>query len=163
MCVVTLSTCELGEDPLGVPYNVMPYLAQIAIGRLSELSVFGDDYYGTPDGTCIREYIHVVDVADAHRVALEHLDDVSGFRVFNLGTGSGVSVLQLVAAFFDACGKEIPYRIVGRRPGDVPKLIADPALVGREWGRTRRDTPPEGGYGVPRSRLARLSSRSVRR
>jgi UDP-glucose 4-epimerase len=129
----------LGEDPLGVPYNVMPYLSQIAVGRLSELRVFGDDY-DTPDGTCIRDYIHVVDVADAHRVALEHLDDDNGFRVFNLGTGSGVSVLQLVAAFSEACGKEIPYRIVDRRPGDVPKLIADPTLVGREWGwRTKRD------------------------
>lgn len=130
---------RLGEDPLGVPYNVMPYLAQLAVGRLAELSVFGDDY-DTPDGTCIRDYIHVVDVADAHRVALEHLDDRAGFRVFNLGTGSGVSVLQLVAAFSAACGKDIPYRIVGRRPGDVPSLVADPGLVEREWGwRTRRD------------------------
>lgn len=129
----------LGEDPLGVPYNVMPYLAQIAVGRLAELSVFGDDY-DTPDGTAIRDYIHVVDVADAHRVALEHLDDRTGFRVFNLGTGSGVSVLQLVAAFSAACSKDIPYRIVGRRPGDVPSLVADPSLVEREWGwRTKRD------------------------
>ncbi len=137
----------LGEDPLGVPNNVMPYLAQIAVGRLTELSVFGDDY-PTPDGTAIRDYIHVVDVADAHRVALEHLgdrddpsgDDATGFRVFNLGTGSGVSVLELVAAFSRACGQEIPYRIVGRRAGDVARLIADPALVEREWGwRTRRD------------------------
>lgn len=131
---------RLGEDPLGVPYNVMPYLAQIAVGRLSELSVFGDDY-DTPDGTAVRDYIHVVDVADAHRVALEHLDDEGGgFQVFNLGTGSGVSVLQLVAAFSAACGKDIPYRVVGRRPGDVPSLVADPGLVDREWGwRTERD------------------------
>lgn len=135
---------RLGEDPLGVPNNVMPYLAQIAVGRLTELSVFGGDY-PTPDGTCIRDYIHVVDVADAHRVALDHLDDgdhldAAGFRVFNLGTGSGVSVLELVAAFSAACGSDIPYRIVGRRAGDVAKLIADPALVEREWGwRTRRD------------------------
>ena len=129
----------LGEDPLGVPNNVMPYLAQIAVGRLTELSVFGDDY-PTPDGTCIRDYIHVVDVADAHRVALEHLDDASGFRVFNLGTGSGVSVLELVAAFSKACGQDIPYRIVGRRSGDVASLIANAAQVEREWGwRTRRD------------------------
>lgn len=130
---------RLGEDPLGVPYNVIPYLAQVAVGRLTELSVFGDDY-ATPDGTCIRDYIHVVDVADAHMVALEHLDDRNGFRVFNLGTGSGVSVLQLVAAFSEACGQDIPYRIVDRRPGDVPSLVADPALVEREWGwRTKRD------------------------
>jgi UDP-glucose 4-epimerase len=129
----------LGEDPLGVPNNVMPYLAQIAVGRLTELSVFGGDY-PTPDGTAIRDYIHVVDVADAHRVALNHLDDQSGFRVFNLGTGSGVSVLELVAAFSQACGQDIPYRIVGRRAGDVARLIADPALVERAWGwRTRRD------------------------
>lgn len=129
----------LGEDPLGVPNNVMPYLAQIAVGRLTELSVFGDDY-PTPDGTAIRDYIHVVDVADAHRVALEHLDDQTGFRVFNLGTGSGVSVLQLVAAFSEACGQEIPHRIVGRRAGDVASLIADARHVEREWGwRTKRD------------------------
>lgn len=129
----------LGEDPLGLPHNVMPYLSQIAVGRLSELSVFGDDY-DTPDGTAVRDYIHVVDVADAHRVALNHLDDRDGFRVFNLGTGSGVSVLELVAAFSQACGKDIPYRIVGRRPGDVPRLIADPTRVEREWGwRTERD------------------------
>lgn len=129
----------LGEDPLGVPNNVMPYLAQIAVGRLTELSVFGDDY-PTPDGTAIRDYIHVVDVADAHRVALNHLDDQSGFRVFNLGTGTGVSVLELVAAFSQACGQDIPYRIVGRRAGDVARLIADPARVERAWGwRTRRD------------------------
>jgi len=129
----------LGEDPLGVPNNVMPYLSQIAVGRLTELSVFGDDY-PTPDGTAIRDYIHVVDVADAHRVALEHLDDQPGFRVFNLGTGSGVSVLELVAAFSKACGKDIAYRIVGRRLGDVASLIADAAHVEREWGwRTGRD------------------------
>ncbi|MCH9734875.1 MAG: UDP-glucose 4-epimerase GalE [Actinomycetia bacterium] len=129
----------LGEDPLGVPNNVMPYLSQIAVGRLPELSVFGGDY-PTPDGTAIRDYIHVVDVADAHRLALEHLDEEAGFRVFNLGTGSGVSVLELLAAFSDACGKEIRYRIVGRRLGDVASLIANPAQVEQEWGwRTRRD------------------------
>ncbi len=128
----------LGEDPLGVPNNVMPYLAQIAVGRLMELSVFGGDY-PTPDGTCVRDYIHAVDVADAHRVALEHLDDRTGFRVFNLGTGSGVSVLELVAAFSAACGRNVPYRVVGRRSGDVASLIADAANVEREWGwRTRR-------------------------
>lgn len=129
----------LGEDPLGVPNNVMPYLSQIAVGRLTELSVFGGDY-PTPDGTAVRDYIHVVDVADAHRVALEHLGDRSGFRVFNLGTGSGVSVLELVAAFSGACGQNIPYRIVDRRSGDVASLIADAANIEREWGwRTKRD------------------------
>lgn len=129
----------LGEDPFGVPNNVVPYLAQIAVGRLAELRVFGDDY-PTPDGTGIRDYIHVVDVADAHRVALDHLDDETGFRVFNLGTGSGVSVLELVAAFSRACGKDIPYRIVDRRLGDVASLIADASLVDAKWGwRTKRD------------------------
>lgn len=129
----------LGEDPLGVPNNVMPYLSQIAVGRLTELSVFGGDY-PTPDGTAVRDYIHVVDVADAHRVALEHLDDQTGFRVFNLGTGSGVSVLQLVTAFSGACGQDIPYRIVERRLGDVASLIANAGQVEREWGwRTKRD------------------------
>ncbi len=129
----------LGEDPLGVPNNVVPYLSQIAVGRLTELSVFGDDY-PTPDGTAIRDYIHVLDVAEAHRVALEHLDDRTGFRVFNLGTGSGVSVLELVAAFSAACGRDIPYRITGRRAGDVASLIADAGHVEREWGwRTTRD------------------------
>lgn len=129
----------LGEDPFGVPNNVVPYLSQIAVGRLAELSVFGDDY-PTPDGTGIRDYIHVVDVADAHRVALDHLDHETGFRVFNLGTGSGVSVLELVAAFSQTCGKDIPYHITDRRQGDVASLIADATLVDREWGwRTRRD------------------------
>lgn len=129
----------LGEDPFGVPNNVMPYLAQIAVGRLAELRVFGDDY-PTPDGTGIRDYIHVVDVADAHRVALDHLDDQTGFRVFNLGTGSGVSVLELIAAFSAACGQDIPYRIVDRRLGDVASLIADASLVASQWGwRTKRD------------------------
>jgi UDP-glucose 4-epimerase len=123
----------LGEDPRGLPNNVMPYLSQIAVGRLTELPVFGGDY-PTPDGTGIRDYIHVVDVADAHRLALEHLDDQTGLRVFNLGTGSGVSVLELIAAFASACAKDIPYRIVDRRPGDVSCLIADASHIEREWG-----------------------------
>jgi UDP-glucose 4-epimerase len=129
----------LGEDPCGVPNNIMPYLSQIAVGRLTELPVFGGDY-PTPDGTAIRDYIHVVDVADAHRLALEHVHDEAGFRVFNLGTGSGVSVLELIAAFAAACRQEIPYRIVDRRPGDVACLIADASQIERQWGwRTSRD------------------------
>jgi UDP-glucose 4-epimerase len=128
----------LGEDPLGVPHNVVPYLAQVAVGRLPELSVFGDDY-PTPDGTCIRDYLHVVDVADGHRVALEHLDDAAGLRIRNLGTGVGTSVTQIVAAFERASGRSIPVRIKPRRPGDVPRLIADPEVAAAEWGwRTRR-------------------------
>ncbi|WP_405587418.1 UDP-glucose 4-epimerase GalE [Streptomyces sp. NBC_01092] len=130
----------LGEVPrTAVPNNVMPYLARVAAGRLPKLSVFGDDY-PTADGTGVRDYIHVMDVAEGHRAALEHLDDDTGMRVFNLGTGQGTSVLQLVAAFQRACGRPIPYEITARRPGDVPALIADPAAVARAWDwTTRRD------------------------
>jgi UDP-glucose 4-epimerase len=129
----------LGEDPLGVPNNVMPYLAQVAVGRLDRLPVFGTDY-PTPDGSCVRDYVHVVDVADGHRVALRHLADAPGLRIRNLGTGVGTSVLELVAAFEQASGRPIPVAPTGRRAGDVPALVADPSLVTREWGwRTRRD------------------------
>ncbi|MEU0412072.1 UDP-glucose 4-epimerase GalE [Streptomyces griseorubiginosus] len=123
----------LGEVPrTAVPNNVMPYLAQVAAGRLPKLSVFGDDY-PTPDGTGVRDYIHVMDVAEGHRLALDHLDDRGGMRVFNLGTGQGTSVLDLVAAFQRACGVPIPYEITDRRPGDVPALVADPSAVARAW------------------------------
>jgi UDP-glucose 4-epimerase len=130
---------ELGEDPNGVPNNVMPYLAQVAVGRLPEITIFGSDY-PTPDGTCIRDYIHVVDVADGHRLALEHLGDQNGLRILNLGTGTGVSVSQLVTAFEAACGAPVPATMAGRRPGDVPELIADPRRVHDAWGwRTTHD------------------------
>ena len=130
---------ELGEEPNGLPRNLMPYLMQVAAGRLEKLSVFGDDY-PTVDGTCVRDYIHVVDVADGHRVALDHLGDSRGLRVLNLGTGVGTSVLELVAAYQAACGIKLPYQVVGRRPGDVPKLVADPSRVAREWNwRTTRN------------------------
>ncbi|WP_327119731.1 UDP-glucose 4-epimerase GalE [Nocardia sp. NBC_01730] len=130
---------RIGEDPRGVPHNVMPYLTQVAVGRLERLSVFGGDY-PTPDGSAIRDYIHVMDVADGHRLAVEHLGEEPGMRVFNLGTGAGVSVLELVEAFSAACGKEIPYQVVDRRPGDVARLIADSSRVEREWGwRTTRN------------------------
>jgi UDP-glucose 4-epimerase len=129
----------LGEDPRGVPNNLMPYLAQVAVGRLAELSVFGDDY-PTPDGTGVRDYIHVVDLAEGHRAALEHLDDVAGYRAVNLGTGVGTSVRQLLAAFSAACGRTLPYRVVPRRPGDVAELVADPALAAEALGwRASRD------------------------
>ncbi|MFJ9822871.1 UDP-glucose 4-epimerase GalE [Streptomyces sp. NPDC101160] len=123
----------LGEEPHGVPNNLMPYLAQIAVGRREELSVFGDDY-PTPDGTGIRDYIHVVDVAEGHRVALDHIDDEPGMRVFNLGTGRGASVLELMRAFQDASGQPITYRVTDRRPGDVAELVADPSNVYNAWG-----------------------------
>jgi UDP-glucose 4-epimerase len=122
----------LGEDPRGVPNNVMPYVAQVAVGRRERLSVFGDDY-PTPDGTGIRDYIHVMDVAEGHRVAVEHLDDEAGMRVFNLGTGVGTSVLALVAAFAEASGRDIPYQVVDRRPGDVAELVADASAVAAAW------------------------------
>jgi UDP-glucose 4-epimerase len=129
----------LGEDPLGVPNNIVPYLMQVAVGRLEQLSVFGGDY-DTPDGTAIRDYIHVLDVAAGHRVALERLHDEPGKRVLNLGTGVGTSVLELVAALSDAVGRDLPYRIVDRRPGDVRALIADPSKVNAAWGwRAERD------------------------
>lgn len=131
----------LGEAPRGVPHNVMPYMAQVAVGRLPELEVFGDDY-GTVDGTCVRDYVHVLDIADAHCLALDHLPSEPGLQVFNLGTGIGTSVLQLASAFSEACGSPIPLRIVGRRAGDVAALVADASKVASAWGwRTRRDLP----------------------
>ncbi|MEU8520338.1 UDP-glucose 4-epimerase GalE [Streptomyces sp. NBC_01216] len=123
----------LGEDPRGVPNNIMPYLAQVAVGRRERLTVFGDDY-PTPDGTGIRDYVHVVDVAEGHRRALEHLGDENGLRVFNLGTGVGSSVLDLVRAFGSASGRPVPYEVAGRRPGDVAELVADPGAVAAAWG-----------------------------
>jgi len=131
----------LGEDPLGVPNNVVPYLTQVAVGRLPRLQVFGTDY-PTPDGSCIRDYIHVVDVADGHRIALTHLADAPGLRIRNLGTGVGTSVLELVTAFEKASGRAVPVELTDRRPGDVARLVAGPGLVAREWGwRTSRDLP----------------------
>ncbi|MFG3405669.1 UDP-glucose 4-epimerase GalE [Streptomyces sp. NPDC048142] len=125
----------LGEVPRGVPDNVLPYIAQVAAGRLDRLRIFGDDY-PTPDGTGVRDYIHVMDVAQGHRVALDHLDDERGMRVLNLGTGRGTSVRQLVTAFSDTCGTPIPFEIVARRPGDVAELVADPTAVAQAWGWT---------------------------
>lgn len=130
---------RLGEDPRGVPNNVMPYMMQVAVGRLEKLTVFGTDY-DTPDGSGVRDYIHVMDVADAHRVALDHLDDEHGLRTLNIGTGTGVSVLELLATFQEVCGVTVPHEIAGRRPGDAASAIADPSRVDKEWGwRTTRD------------------------
>ncbi|WP_329204384.1 UDP-glucose 4-epimerase GalE [Streptomyces sp. NBC_00683] len=129
----------LGEDPRGTPDNLMPTVAQVAIGRLSRLRVFGDDY-STPDGTAIRDYLHVMDTAEAHRIALDRLSDTSGMHVFNLGVGKGQSVLEVVAAFGAASGSPIPFRVVPRRAGDVPELVADAGAVNRAWGwRPRRN------------------------
>ena len=124
---------RIGEDPRGVPNNVMPYMTQVAVGRLDRLPVFGSDY-PTPDGTAIRDYIHVVDVADGHRLAAQRLADAPGLRVFNLGTGVGASVLDLVAAFSQACGRQLPYKLTDRRPGDAVRAVADASRIAREWG-----------------------------
>ncbi|WP_436775207.1 UDP-glucose 4-epimerase GalE [Yinghuangia sp. YIM S09857] len=124
----------LGEDPRGEPGNLLPYIAQVAVRRRDHVPVFGDDY-ATPDGTGVRDYTHVLDVAEAHRLALRHVADRPGATVYNIGTGRGTSVLDLIAAFGDASGREIPYRIEGRRPGDVATLVADAHAVRNAWGR----------------------------
>jgi UDP-glucose 4-epimerase len=115
----------MGEDPQGIPNNLMPYIAQVAVGRREKLRVFGGDY-PTPDGTGVRDYIHVLDLADGHLAALRHAHGRAGLHVFNLGTGHGNSVLEMLRAFGHACGRELPYEIVPRRPGDVASCWADP-------------------------------------
>ena len=131
-------SAKIGEAPKGVPNNLMPYVAQVATGERSHVSIFGNDYE-TPDGTGVRDYIHVVDLAQAHLAALEITSDETGARTFNVGTGRGYSVLEMVHAFQTACGKEIPYQIVARRDGDVATLVADPALCTNRlnWTATR--------------------------
>lgn len=115
----------IGEDPNDIPNNLMPFVSQVAVGKLNELSVFGDDY-PTPDGTGIRDYIHVVDLAIGHLKALEKLNSRPGLLTYNLGTGKGSSVLDMVKAFEKASGKKIPYKITPRRPGDIAECYADP-------------------------------------
>jgi UDP-glucose 4-epimerase len=124
---------RVGEDPNGIPNNLMPYIAQVAVGRLPQLQVFGGDY-DTPDGTGVRDYIHVVDLARGHLAALERLRAAPGVAAYNLGTGRGYSVLEMRRAFERAAGREIPYRIVARRPGDIATCYADPALAAAELG-----------------------------
>lgn len=129
---------RIGEDPKGIPNNLVPYIAQVAVGRLPELQVFGNDY-PTPDGTGVRDYIHVMDLAQGHVKALDKLAASPGLVTYNLGTGRGYSVLEMVKAFAGASGKEIPYRIVERRPGDIASCYADPSKAERElsWKATR--------------------------
>ena len=122
---------RIGEDPGGIPNNLMPYIAQVAVGKLQQLSVFGADY-PTPDGTGVRDYIHVVDLAIGHLRALDKLRKQPGVVVYNLGTGRGYSVLEMIEAFAQASGQPIPYRIAGRRSGDIAKCYADPALALKE-------------------------------
>jgi UDP-glucose 4-epimerase len=126
---------EIGEDPLGIPSNLMPYMTQVVVGELEELAVFGDDY-DTPDGSCIRDYIHVVDLAKGHLCALQKLREKPGVMVHNLGTGQGHSVLEVIQAFEDATGKVVPYRVTHRRAGDAPAVYADPARAEEELGWT---------------------------
>jgi UDP-glucose 4-epimerase len=123
----------IGEDPRGIPNNLMPFVTQVAIGRRPELSVFGDDY-PTPDGTGVRDYIHVVDLARGHLVALTALERAAGVQTVNLGTGRGYSVLEVIAAFEKASGRRVPYSIVPRRPGDVAACYADPAFAQAQLG-----------------------------
>ena len=123
----------IGEDPNDIPNNLFPYIAQVAVGKLKELPIFGNDY-PTPDGTGVRDYIHVVDLSRGHLRALEKLRTKPGLVIYNLGTGRGYSVLEAVAAFSKACGKPIPYKIVGRRAGDIASCYADPSLAQRELG-----------------------------
>ena len=128
----------LGEMPQGTPNNLMPYIAQVASGKLSELKVFGSDY-PTTDGTGVRDYIHVLDLAEGHLAALAYLDQIQGLEIFNLGTGQGYSVLQMMQAYEEACGKKIPCKIVGRRPGDIASCYASIAKANQvlAWGARR--------------------------
>jgi UDP-glucose 4-epimerase len=129
----------IGEDPRGVPNNLMPYVAQVAVGRRDRLAVFGDDY-PTPDGTGVRDYIHVVDLAEGHVAALQRLLDEPGSFTVNLGTGRGYSVLEVVAAFARASARPVPYETKPRRPGDVAASYADPSLAHTLLGwRAQRD------------------------
>ncbi|MGE7848437.1 GDP-mannose 4,6-dehydratase, partial [Bacillus cereus] len=129
---------RIGEDPNGIPNNLMPYVTQVAVGKLKELSVFGNDY-PTKDGTGVRDYIHVVDLANGHVKALEKVLSTTGVDAYNLGTGMGYSVLEMVEAFEKVSGKKVPYKITERRPGDVAVCFADASKAKRElsWEATR--------------------------
>lgn len=123
----------IGEDPKGIPNNLVPYIAQVAVGKLEYLNVFGNDY-DTPDGTGVRDYIHVVDLARGHVAAIKKLEEKPGLFICNLGTGHGYSVLDVIHAFSKACGKELPYVIDPRRPGDIAECWCDPSKAKRELG-----------------------------
>ena len=123
----------MGEDPQGIPNNLMPYIAQVAVGRREKLSVYGNDY-PTPDGTGVRDYIHVMDLADGHLAALTHVGQKSGLHIYNLGTGKGSSVLDMVDAFSQACGKDVAYEVCPRRAGDIAECWASTEKAERELG-----------------------------
>lgn len=124
---------EIGEDPTGIPNNLMPYVAKVAVGKLPQINIFGNDY-DTPDGTCLRDYIHVVDLAKGHVAALNKIRENCGLFICNLGTGKGTSVLEMVKAFSKSCGKELPYEFAPRRAGDLPAFWADPAFAYEQLG-----------------------------
>ncbi|MGV3345112.1 UDP-glucose 4-epimerase GalE [Enterobacteriaceae bacterium LUAb1] len=128
----------IGEDPRGIPNNLLPYIAQVAVGRLNKLGIFGGDY-NTKDGTGVRDYIHVMDLAEGHLKALDHLATIHGYKTYNLGSGRGYSVLEMVRAFEKASGKSVPYEIKPRRAGDIAANWADVSLAAQELGwHTRR-------------------------
>ena len=124
---------EIGENPHGIPNNLLPYVAKVAAGQLECVNVFGDDY-DTPDGTGVRDYIHIQDLATGHIKALEKLSENPGLVTYNLGTGTGYSVLDIIHNFEKACGKQIPYKITPRRPGDIDMCYADPSKAEKELG-----------------------------
>lgn len=124
---------KIGEDPKGIPNNLLPYVAQVAIGKLECVGVFGNDY-DTPDGTGVRDYIHVVDLAIGHVKAIDKIKENPGVKVYNLGTGNGYSVLDVIKAFSKACGHDVPYQIKPRRPGDIATCYADASLAKEELG-----------------------------
>ena len=126
-------SCLIGEDPNGIPNNLVPYIAKVAVGKLEKVHVFGNDY-NTPDGTGVRDYIHVVDLARGHVAALKKLSTNCGLFICNLGTGHGYSVLDVIKAYSRACGKELPYVIDPRRPGDIAECYADPTKAREELG-----------------------------
>lgn len=124
---------RIGEDPNGIPNNLVPYISQVAIGKLEYLNIFGNDY-NTPDGTGVRDYIHVVDLALGHVKAIEKVNGENSFSVYNLGTGIGYSVLDMLHSFEKVCGKKLPYKIAPRRPGDIATCYSDPSKAKRELG-----------------------------
>jgi UDP-glucose 4-epimerase len=139
------ASAEIGELPNGVPNNLLPFVTQTAIGQRKQLSVFGNDY-NTPDGSCIRDYIHVVDLAKAHVIAVKRMlqkETKSQIETFNLGTGRGLSVLEIIETFIKVTGVDVPYRIVGRRSGDVEKVWADPSYANNVLGWTASETVEE--------------------
>ncbi len=129
---------RIGEDPNGIPNNLMPYISQVAIGKLEKLNVFGSDY-DTKDGTGVRDFIHVVDLAKGHVAALKKFDTPCGLQIYNLGTGQGYSVFEMLHAFERVVGKKIPYEVIARREGDVPVCYADPekAVIELDWRATK--------------------------